>query len=321
MRAFILSFAAFGLALTAAGAAEWRVETVPIEDRKAVFATVESTHVTPARARIGGTVSALTVDEGARVEAGARIAYVGDVKLGIETQAQEARIASAAAARDQAKIEFDRATELRRTGAGTQARVDETRNRLEVTERNLAALRAERQVVVQRSAEGAVLAPASGRVLKVHITNGSVVLPGETVATIAVENYLLRLRLPERHARHLAVGGTVLVGERGPRIETETLREGKVVLVYPEIDQGRVVADVKVEGLGDYFVGERARVYVPTGTRLGHIVPPEFLFYRFGLAYVRLKDGAEIVVQPGQPGRNGIEILSGLKAGDLLVSP
>jgi multidrug efflux system membrane fusion protein len=175
--------------------------------------------------------------------------------------------------------------------------------------------------VVQRSAEGAVLAPASGRVLKVQITNGAVVLPGETVATIAVENYLLRLRLPERHARHLAVGSKVLVGERGPRGENEALREGTVALVYPELDQGRVVADVKVDGLGDYFVGERARVYVSTGKRLGHVVPPEFIFHRFGLAYVRLKDGADIVVQPGQPGPNGIEVLAGLKAGDLLVSP
>src|SRR5271166_1605338 len=45
-----------------------------------------------------------------------------------------------------------------------------------------ARLVAERAVIEQQLAEGDVLAPTSGRVLKVPVTPGTVVLPGEPVA-------------------------------------------------------------------------------------------------------------------------------------------
>ena len=44
-------------------------------------------------------------------------------------------------------------------------------------------------------------------------------------------------------------------------------------IVYPEIQGGRVVADVDVSGLGDYFVGERTRVYIDAGKRRAIVVP------------------------------------------------
>lgn len=305
-----------------AKAAEYRVETVAIDDMKAVFATVESTDVIPARARIGGTIAGLAVDEGTLVKAGERIALIGDAKLGIETQAHEARIASAAAERDKAKLDLDRAVKLLASGAVSQARLDNDRTQYEIAQRQVSALQSERAVVVQRSNEGAVLAPANGRVLKVSVTNGSVVMPGEPVAIIALENYLLRIQLPERHARFLRPGASVRVGERGQKNGAESLRDGLVVQVYPQIEQGRVVADVKVDGLSGYFVGERAKVYISTGVRDGFLVPSDFLFRRFGLSYAKLKDGLEVVVQPGQSLSDGtVEILSGLKTGDVLVTP
>ena len=49
-----------------------------VEDQKAVFATVESVDVVAARARIGGTVAELAVDEGSPVVAGQLIARVVD---------------------------------------------------------------------------------------------------------------------------------------------------------------------------------------------------------------------------------------------------
>jgi len=159
-------------------------------------------------------------------------------------------------------------------------------------------------------AEGAVLAPAAGRVLTMHAIDGSVVLPGERVATIAAENYVLRLKLPERHARTMKVGDAVLVGER----------QGRIVQVYPTIEQGRVTADAAVDGLGDFFVGERVRVHVGTGERATFVLPAGYVYRRFGVEFVRLKDGTEVVVQTGQDLPGGIEVLAGLRAGDVVVS-
>jgi hypothetical protein len=120
----------------------------------------------------------------------------------------------------------------------------------------------------------------------------------------------------------MRAGDMVLIGARGDQTDDEdAMRKGKVRLVYPEIQGGRVVADVEVGELGDYFVGERTRVYVATGKRDTIIVPAAYVYRRAGVNFVRLKDGTEIVVQPGETRPGGVEILSGLADGDVVVRP
>jgi hypothetical protein len=105
---------------------------------------------------------------------------------------------------------------------------------------------------------------------------------------------------------------------------------GKIVQVYPELQGGRVIADAEAPGLGDYFVGERARVWISAGKRPGVVVPTGFVFARFGLDFVAVKgsDGkpVDVVVQRGSAaaldgGGDGVEILAGLAAGDVIVKP
>ena len=303
-------------------AAQQTVTRQQVDDRKAVIATVEPVRELPARARIGGTIVALAVREGDQVAAGDRIALVVDPKLALQIQALESRIQAQSAAREQAQIDFNRMQQLRASGTISQAQLDQTRTRLDVAIRTFEALGSDRDVVEQQSTEGAVLAPAAGRVLKVPVSIGSVVLAGETIATLATDNYILRLQLPERHARFMKAGDTILVGARGlQQQDQETLRRGRVRLVYPQIDQGRVIADAEVDGLGDFFVGERTRVYVATGKRDALVVPADVLYRRYGVNYVKLKDGTEVVVQPGLPVDGGIEVLSGLNEGDVVARP
>ena len=57
-----------------------------VSDAKAVFATVESRNVEPARARIGGTVAALAVKQGDEVSQRQVVATVADEKLAAADQ-------------------------------------------------------------------------------------------------------------------------------------------------------------------------------------------------------------------------------------------
>jgi RND family efflux transporter MFP subunit len=304
-----------------AAAQEFTVTTREVADLKAVFGTVESVDQALARTRIGGTIGELAVDEGSRVELGQRLAVVADPKLPLQLAAIDARIRSLQSQRELAGIEYDRFRKLRESGTVSQARLDEAQTNLDVIAGNLAAMTAERAVVAEELAEGAVLAPAAGRVLQVEVVDGQVVMPGETVALIATDRYVLRLRLPERHARFIAEGDTVLVGARGLETAPESATQGRIRQVYPQMESGRVVADVEVEGIGGFFVGERARVYVATGERDAMVVPAAYLFRRFGVDYALVKGIGETVVQTGVAVEDGIEVLSGLTPGDVLLPP
>lgn len=310
------------LSSAAQAASETVIRRTMVEDRKAVIATVEPVHQLVARSRIGGTVVSLTTREGDQAQPSQELAVVADPKLALQIQALDQRIRSQVAQRDKAAGDFARTQELVKRGVSTQAQLDTTKAALDVAERTLAAMMSDRDVIVQQVAEGKVLSPGAGRVLTVPVSVGRVVMPGETIATLAEDKYILRLQLPERHARAMRAGDSVLIGERGLAREVQDhLRQGRVRLVYPEIQGGRVVADVEVEGLGDYFVGERTRVYVSTGTREAVLVPPPAVFRRAGVSYVKLKGGTEVVVQPGELRPEGQEILSGLADGDVVVTP
>ncbi len=299
------------------------VQRTNLTDQKAVFATVESPNVVPARARIGGTVASLSVRQGDSVTQGQVIAVVGDDKLVLQIKSLDAQIAGLESQLAQAQTDLARAETLFRQGVGARTTMDQARTAVDVATAALRARNAERAVALQNLQEGQVLAPVAGRVVTVPLTTGSVVLNGDTIVTIGEQPFMLRLRIPERHALSLKPGDPVRVdpGQLG----TSEATVGKISLIYPQIEEGRVVADAQVPDLGNYFVGDRVRVWINAGTRPGFVVPADFVQTRFGLDYVKLRraDGTivETPVQRGQALADGVEILSGVRAGDVLVAP
>ena len=299
-----------------------------VADEKAVFATVESTNVVPARARIGGTVVELAVKEGDAVKQGQVVATIGDEKLALQMKSLDAQISGLEAQFAQAQSDLTRAEELVRQGHHPEDTFSTRRARRSTSPSNMLKARtAERSVIQQQVTEGNVLAPTSGRVLKVPVTAGTVILPGETVATVAEQNFILRLRVPERHARFLKGGDPSRID--GEEFGKSGAQFGTIRLVYPQIEDGRVIADAAVSGLGDYFVGERIRVWVSAGERESIIVPGSFIITRFGIDYARVRKGTATIDVPVQRGRelprpdmpDALEILSGLNNGDVLVRP
>ena len=312
------------LSLPGLAQAETLLSVTPrdIIDQKAVFATVESPNVVPARARIGGTVITLAVRDGDPVTPGQTIAVVGDDKLALQAGALDAQIAGLRAQLAQAQTDLSRADTLFQKGAGPKVIFDQARTTLEVANATLRARTAERAVLQQTMAEGAVLAPVAGRVLSVPVTTGSVILPGDGLALIAQQGFKLRLRVPEQYAATLKAGDPVHLD--AGQLGVAAPLTGRITLVYPQITEGRVVADAEVHGIGDYFVGARLRVWIAAASRQGIVVPAGAVLTRFGLDTIRLRrDGAtlEVPVQRGQAMEGGIEVLSGVRDGDIVVMP
>lgn len=321
------------LALICAGparAAEIVVKPMEVPELKAVFGKVESRTVVPARARIGGTLRDIRVSEGSEVREGEQIASVVDDKLALELNAADARIKELRSQLENARTELDRNQQLLARGVVAQSRVDSVKTQFDVAANQVTAAEADKAVIEQRAREGAILAPASGRVLTVPVTLGSVVLAGEEIARIASGGYFLRLSLPERHAADITEGSIVRIGQRGlapaPGGALASDRTGRVAKVYPEISEGRVIADVEMEDIGTYFVNERILVWIPVGQRQVLAVPPDAVSTRHGIDYVRIAAPSgpqDVAVILGErlatPEGPRVEILTGLRAGDTVI--
>ncbi|WP_116135052.1 efflux RND transporter periplasmic adaptor subunit [Tropicimonas sp. IMCC34043] len=286
---------------------------------KAVYGRVQAKDTVPARARIGGVLVDLAVREGESVTEGQHIATVQDEKLAFEIAALDAQMRAIQAQLDTAQTELQRGQSLVARGVVTSQRLDELRTDVDVSTNDLASTKAQREVVVQRSSEGEVLAPGDGRVLNVPVTRGAVVLAGETVATIGGGGFFLRIALPERHAEALREGAEIHINANGAE------STGTIVKLYPEIEEGRAIADVAVDNLATDFVGLRVLVQVPVGTREALIVPRRALATRSGLDFITiLQNGKPVertVIVADVPDPDQIEVLTGLVPGDEVVLP
>ncbi len=232
------------------------------------------------------------VKEGDEVKQGQVVAIVGDEKLVLQMKSLDAQIAGLEAQLAQAQTDLKRAEDLFSKGTIPRTRLDEARTAFNVATNAHRAKVAERSVIEQQLSEGKVLAPTAGRVLKVPVTAGTVILPGEAVATIAEKNFVLRLRVPERHALYLKAGDTVRIdGERARRRAAPSsapsswsIRRSRTAASSPT---PRSPASATISSASASASGCR-----PASARASSC-RPSFIITRFGIDYARVrKDGA-----------------------------
>lgn len=310
-------------AAVAARGERLKVMAAPLADMKPVAATVTTRNMADARARIGGTLVKLLVREGDMVRQGQLIATVKDERLGLETAAYNAQAIAAAAEAARAEADLGRTRTLYDQGIYAKARLDQVEAAAKAAQANLAAARAQSAASAELAGQGAILAPAAGRILKAEVPVGSVVAQGQAVATITAGELLLRIEIPESQAVALRVGDSVTLQASDLPGSAPT---GIIAQVYPSVTTGLVTADVRVAGLPSDRIGARVRAWVKVGERTAIAIPRRFISTRFGVDYVRLvhADGSagDVPVQTAPTADPAVvEVLSGLASGDTLVRP
>lgn len=294
------------------------VAAQPITEWKAVYGTVETRDRVPARARISGTIIDLDVSEGDTVIEGQRVALVKDDKLAFQLDAFTAQISALQARQKTATEDLERGEALIKRGTITAQRLSQLHAQVDVLKGEIRGVEAQQLVIKQQVSEGKVLSPGAGIVLSVPMAKGSVVTPGESIAVIGGGGAYLRLSVPERHATTLIQGQEISIGEA---------QIGRLVKIYPQIEGGRVLADVEVSDIDDRFVGRRIPVRLPVGQRSALMVPQSAVTMLGGIDFVTLEvNGAPLrraVVLGADLMRDGVvwvEVLTGLVAGERLVN-
>ncbi|HVN01206.1 MAG TPA: efflux RND transporter periplasmic adaptor subunit [Caulobacteraceae bacterium] len=296
---------------------------VPAPDLKPVAATVTSRDAAEARARIAGTLVRLEVRAGDLVRRGQVIAVVSDPRIGLETRAYDAQVAAAQAQSISASAELARTQDLFEHGVYAKARLEQMTAAAHAAAGALGAARAQRAASAELGAQGAIVAPADGRVLKADVPAGSVVQPGQSIATLTAGPIVLRVETPEADAAGLKVGQTVDIAPGQPGVPAG---QAKIVQVYPAVDAGKVIADLDAPGLSNDLIGRRVALRLALGQRQALLVPVRFVITRSGVDYVRVlepdgtADETPVQVAPG-PSAMQVEVLSGAAAGDVLVAP
>ncbi len=293
-------------------------------DYRPVIARIEAGDTATARSRLQGVVTQLNVVEGQIVKAGDLVAIVTDDTLKPQLSALDSNIEGLKAQVTQAESNIARNADLLAKGFYPRARFDEEKTSMDVLKRSLASASAERRALSAREAEGRILAPAESHVTDVSVVRGSVVSPGDVLANFSTVNGVVRLALPERHAATIREGE--LISLRLPSRSDEILTAA-IIKIYPELKQGSVVADAKVEGGLTALFGERVDVLAPVGERRAIRIPKDYVSTRFGVDFVRVQVGERSIdapvalAAPLVDAAGQYEILSGLKAGDRIEKP
>ncbi len=311
------------VAAPAPAAGRLQVQLQTVADLKPVPATLTTRDMADARARIPGTLARLYVKAGDEVRQGQLIATVKDDRLAFQTGAYDAQVSAAAAQAAAAQADLARTRDLFSHGVYAQARLDQVEAQSKSANGALAAARAQRAASAEQGAQGAVLAPASGRVLTADVPAGSVVMPGQSIAKITAGPVVVRIELPEAEARALKVGDVVPLAADDLR---GAVSQGVISQIYPDVTAGQVTADVTAPGLPQDLVGQRVRAQIRIGQRQALVIPKRYIATRFGVDYVRIvrADGtaSEIPIQTtAAPAADQAEVLSGLRAGDVLTPP
>lgn len=294
------------LVLAAADTAAW-------QDVAAEITTVDRAQVL---ARIPGILTSLTVREGDIVRKGQVIGHIVDSQLGYQSGAFGAQAAAAQAQAVQAVAELDRVRFLYGKGVYAKARLDSAQAAASAAQAQVRAAQAQQAAVGALAGQGALIAPADGRVLRADVPPGAPVAPGMAAAEITAGPTIVRLSMPESLADKVRAGASVMA---------EGL-SGQVIRVYPAITAGQVTADVDMPGIDNRMIGRRIAARVQTGTRKALLVPAGHVTSRYGIDYVTVlaSDGsaAQVPVQTAPSAEQGkVELLSGVAAGDTLIAP
>lgn len=289
--------------------AEVRVQTA--EPRKfasteEVMGTVRARTRATLEAKVSGRIESMPVNVGQRVKTGDLVARLNAPEIG-------ARLEQAEASLQQAERDWKRISSLLEQQAVTRAEADAVEGRYLVAKGGLAEARAMLAYVEVR-------APFDGVISRKRAELGDLALPGKPLVDLEDPSRLqVEAEVPEGIAANIRPEGRMTV-----RIADKEL-SAAVAEIAPTSDPVSRTFRIKLD-LPDatpLMAGQFARLVVPLGESNFLRVPAAAVLQRgqLELAFVVDQDRARLhLVRTGRTVGDEVEVLSGLDAGDKVVT-
>lgn len=286
--------------------------------------TVESAKRTTIAARIVARIEQVHVSAGDEVAKGDILVELDARDLRARVQQARDALKAAEARLELARTELARSAELLKRGVTTSARHDQvvSTERVAVADVNRA-----RQALKEAEAGlsyAAIRAPVAGRVVDRLAEPGDTVTPGVPILRL-YDPSALRVEAPVREslAVNLAVGDVL-------KIEMSSLGQtlsGAIEEIVPYAEPGARTLLVKVAlpAGSRAFAGMYARIGVPAGERVRLAVPASVIRQIGQLEFAYVSEQGRIAQRMVTTGQrlagDRVEVLSGLKEGERVVSP
>ena len=196
--------------------------------------------------------------------------------------------------------------------------LEEVNNRLA----QLAQRRAEVEIARQQLADTAIRAPFDGAIQERRTSAGEYLIAGRPVVTIVQTDPLrLRVEAPERESAAIRPGQQVRVWVEG----NAAAQLGTISRVSPAIDRQTrmLVVEADIPNDGSLRAGSFVRAEIITRDDQRSLsVPTDALVTFAGIEKVFVVEKEKAVEKPvsvGRRGTNWVEIVNGVKAGDVVV--
>ena len=196
--------------------------------------TIEPVKEVEVRPRIAGIIEKIHVEDGDTVKLGQPLVEIERELLASQLRETEAAVRQARVELNYAKIELDRAVELRNTGAASPQKEDTARSRHEGAQAALARAEANTDTLRTQLSYARITSPLAGRVLDVLVEEGSAVSPvtavtgGTLLLSLAATDTLhLEGLVDENEVVRVALGQEARIRTEayGPRVFTGRVRE------------------------------------------------------------------------------------------------
>ena len=304
-----------------------RVEPVTVRDvvySIQAVGSLEADEVVQVTAEVEGAVTAVLFDEGMRVSPRTVLARIDPERYRLEAQRAEAAYRRAQADARRAEADLQRREELSKENLVSTEELNRVRGERDRLAAEASSMQAAWNIALQNMHRSEVRAPAGGVINTKKIDKGQWVKQGDVLATI-VDISRLRLRFKVSEGESLRAGRnqpiTFKVSSLGnARFEGRIYHVGEVA--DPATRQVEVLAWVTNPGV--LKPGFFAEVELASETHKSAIVVPERAVQASERGFVTyaVEDGkararkVEIGVRTGD---GGVEILGGLKPGEIVV--
>ncbi|MEM1281964.1 MAG: efflux RND transporter periplasmic adaptor subunit [Chlamydiota bacterium] len=282
--------------------------------------------------RVPGIIQKLPVNVGDEVNKGAMIAKLDGTDYILKVQEAEAALLQAIAQERQATADYKRMRDLYESKSASKAELDAARAQAESTTASADAAEKKLQLTKSQLTYATLKAPIDGSIATVDVEVNENVATGQTVVTLNSRAQLeVNVAIPELLITQVSKGDPsqvtfdALPGEYYEAVVTEVGIASDVGTTYPvtvrliDTPEG-MRSGMAAEVIFKFRVSDSDEtIYVPSQSVLGNEDAQRYVFL-----LLMGEDNNGVVqkkmVTIGQITNEGIEITSGLKPGDLIVT-